>query len=176
MMSRTMTVVGVFDEMRQAEEAVRDLRDAGFRPDQIGILVREHYETDVARSDDEGVYNTEEGAINGAVTGSLAGGLLGALAAIVVPGVGPVLASAILAGLLTGATAGAAAGGLLGALIGMGVPEEEARYYETELRAGRILVTVTTDDDGDAARALLRRHGGHDLVTAREAPAGAQPA
>ena len=174
-MSATMTVVGVFDEMRQAEEAVAALREAGFRPEQIGILVRERYETDVARSDDEGIYNTEEGAINGAVTGSIAGGLLGALAAVMVPGVGPVLASAILAGLLTGATAGAAAGGLLGALIGMGVPEEEARHYEAELRAGRILVTVTTDRDGDAARALLRRYGGQDVDTAREA-AGAQPA
>ncbi|HEV2124640.1 MAG TPA: hypothetical protein VGW38_17955, partial [Chloroflexota bacterium] len=49
-----------------------------------------------------------------------------------------------------GAGSGAAAGGVVGALIGMGIPEEEARYFESRFRAGDVLVTVNTG----AARAL----------------------
>ena len=161
----TMTVVGVFNDLRQAERCVEDLRAAGFREDQIGVLVRDAGEPGDDRPSDL-VYNTEEGAINGAVTGTIAGGLLGGLAALTIPGLGVVLASALAAGILTGATAGAAAGGILGALVGLGVPEDEAHRYEAELHAGRVLVTVRSDDQGDAARDVLHRHGGVDLATA----------
>jgi hypothetical protein len=163
-----MTIVGVYDHRRQAEAAVRELREAGFRDDQIGIIVPDD---DPAKVTDTVSYNAEEGAINGAVTGTIAGGVLGALAALTVPGLGAVLASALVAGILTGATAGAAAGGLLSTLIGLGIPETDAPFYESELRAGRILVTVSTNDHGDDARSILSRHGGYDVVTARDATA-----
>ena len=68
-----------------------------------------------------------------------------------------------------GAAAGAAAGSLVGALIGLGVPEEEARYYEGEARSGRTLVTVRAEGRYDEASAITRRHGGYDRFTA---PAG----
>ena len=34
------TVVGVFEDRQQADAAVNDLRQAGFREDQIGVAVR----------------------------------------------------------------------------------------------------------------------------------------
>jgi hypothetical protein len=46
------------------------------------------------------------------------------------------------AGLLAGAAADAVGGGLVAALMGLGIPEEEARYYDTEFRAGRTILTV----------------------------------
>jgi hypothetical protein len=77
-----------------------------------------------------------------------------------VPGIGPVLAGGILAATLGGAAVGAAAGGLLGALTAMGVPEEEARYYEREFEACCTIVTVTAPGRAQEAAAVLHRYGG----------------
>lgn len=51
---------------------------------------------------------------------------------------------------------------IAGALIGLGIPEEEAKYYEGEVKAGRTLVTVKADGRYDEACALLRRFGGYE--------------
>ena len=56
--------------------------------------------------------------------------------------------------------------GVAGALIGWGIPEDDAKYYESEVQAGRYLVTVECGQ-GDDARDLLRRHGGYDRTSAR---------
>lgn len=44
----------------------------------------------------------------------------------------------------------------------MGLPEADAKYYESEVTAGRFLVTVDARDKVDAARAIYTRHGGYD--------------
>jgi hypothetical protein len=75
------------------------------------------------------------------------------------PAIGPVIAGGTLAAVLASAALGATAAGVVGFLIGLGMPEEEAVHYERELRAGRILVTVRTDDQHDEALAILRDHG-----------------
>jgi uncharacterized protein (TIGR02271 family) len=82
-----------------------------------------------------------------------------------IPGFGPAIAGGILAATLGGAAIGAAAGGLLGALTGMGVPEEEARYYESEFQAGRIILTVQADGRRDEAINILRRYGAYDAAS-----------
>src|SRR5215211_4087250 len=130
-MTERSTVVGVFDDRDEAELAIGALRRAGFSDSEIGFAVRGG--TD-AGSVPVNPISTEggAGAATGAVTGGVVGGLLGALAAGLIPGIGPVLAGGLLAGVLGGGLVGAVAGGLIGALIGMGVPEEEARYYEQE--------------------------------------------
>jgi hypothetical protein len=93
-------------------------------------------------------------------------GLLAGVAAAVgiIPAIGPVLAGGLLAGLLASTAAGAAAGGVVGALVGLGIPEEEARYYESELKIGRTLVTVKADDRFADADAILRRCGAYDVT------------
>jgi len=48
----------------------------------------------------------------------------------------------------------------------MGIPEEEATYYDTEFRAGRIIVTVNADTRYDEAVAILRRFESYDFHTA----------
>jgi len=62
-----------------------------------------------------------------------------------------------------GGAVGAAAGGVLGALMGMGIPEEEARYYEGEMQAGRVLVTVRAEGRIDEAHDIMRRFGSYDM-------------
>ena len=53
-----------------------------------------------------------------------------------------------------------------GALIGWGVPEEDAKYYESEVSAGRYLVTVDAGDRSDDAYGVFTRHGGYDRAGA----------
>jgi uncharacterized protein (TIGR02271 family) len=74
-----------------------------------------------------------------------------------------VVAGGILATVLGGAAVGAAAGGILGALIGLGVPEEEAHFYESEFNEGRIIVTVKAGNRFNEARDVLYRHGAYDV-------------
>ena len=78
------------------------------------------------------------------------------------PAIGPVIAGGLLASILASAATAAAAGGLAGALIGMGIPEEEARHYESELKAGRTVVTVRANGRGAEAWDILNRFGAID--------------
>lgn len=154
------TVVGLFRKTLAAERAIRDLKDAGFTDRQIGVLMRDPEEE--RRLAEETGTKAGEVAAAGAVTGGVLGGLVGLLAgvgALVIPGVGPFIAGGALASTLAGAGIGAAAGGLVGALIGLGIPEEEARYYERGLQEGGILVSVEAGARAVEARSILLNAG-----------------
>jgi hypothetical protein len=131
------TIVGVFDDRRQADRAVDELRRAGFRDDQIGVAWRhEEGEFDVEGTEDA---TDETRAGTGAAAGVLAGLGLGAVAGIgvlsgVIPVIGPAIAGGTLGVILSNAAAGAGVGGLIGALVGAGIPEEEAQHYQGEVR------------------------------------------
>jgi hypothetical protein len=154
------TVVALFDDRTQAERAVDELQRAGFTDEAIGVAIRRgdapEGTTDLTDADSE----AGEGATAGALTGGVAGGLLGAAAVGLIPGIGPVLAAGALAGVLGGAAVGAAAGGAIGALVGMGVPEEDARYYDQEFRSGRTIVSVQANNRAPEARQILEQFGG----------------
>jgi len=169
------TVVGVFHDRTQADRAVTELRQAGFRDDQIGVAGR-HTEG----LSETAVAGTEEGshAGTGAVTGALAGAGLGGLVGLgiiagVIPAIGPVIAGGTLAALLANAAGGAAIGTLAGSLVGAGIPEEEAKYYHGEFEQGRIIVTVNADGRADEVTSILRRHGAYDMHSAGTSVAGA---
>ncbi len=155
------TVVGVFESRDDAHCAEQALKDAGFRDDQIGIAMR----GESGMTDTEHGTKAAEGAVGGAVTGGVVGGLLGAAASLILPGIGPVVAGGILATTLAGAATGAVAGGLLGALVGLGVPEEEARFYDSEFQAGRIIMTTNADGRYDEAYRILQDCGAYDMQT-----------
>jgi len=164
------TIIGVFETRDYADRAVTMLREAGFADDQIGFVLRGG---NVVRPEDLGSgkeAEAGEGAVTGAIAGASVGGLLAAAAAAFIPGVGPVLSGGILAGLLGGAAVGAAAGGLLGGLIGMGIPEEEARFYQGEFESGHTLIMVKAGDRMAEAHDILHRAGGYDLEHRSVAP------
>jgi len=147
------TVAGLFPDRANAEQAIDALKAAGFTGDQIGVALRDRTVQGVL-IEETGTQVAEEAATTGALGGGLLGGLTGLLigiGALVIPGLGPVVAGGVLATAfgvaggtaVAGAGIGAAAGGLLGALAGIGIPESEARYFETGFRAGQVLVTDT---------------------------------
>jgi uncharacterized protein (TIGR02271 family) len=147
-------VIGVFDNYPESRAAVERMINAGIDRDQISLVTRDH---DKIRDDaTEHTSGAAKGAGVGAALGGV-GGLIAGLAGLAIPGIGPILAAgpiaAALGGALGGAGLGAAAGGLIGALTDMGVPEDDARHYEDQVRQGKILVTVRADNDNEADRA-----------------------
>jgi hypothetical protein len=155
------TVVGVFANRQDAQRAVNELRNAGFRNEDIGVATRDG--PSVVREGSLG--DTGDKVASGATAGALAGGAGGALwgigiAAGLLPGLGPVIAGGTLAAILASAATGAAAIGLAGALIGLGLPEDEAEHYQSEFNAGRTIVTVhATGDRFEQAQDVLNHTG-----------------
>lgn len=153
-------VVGVFEERSKAQQAVQELTHAGFTEEQIGVIALNKDSTTSTKEE----AGSHVGA--GALTGIAAGAGVGALwalgiAANVLPGIGPVISGGIIASILASAAGGAAIAGIVGALVGLGIPEEEAHYYEGEFKAGRTLVTVKANGRNNEAWTILKRHGAY---------------
>jgi uncharacterized protein (TIGR02271 family) len=162
---KSATVVGIFPTRTQAENAIRDLKAAEFEDDRLGLIARN---ASGELTDDSGETYAEEGAVSGAVAGAGIGTLIGiGVVANVVPVIGPALVGGTLGVILTNALGGAAVAGLAGALIGWGIPEEDAKYYEDEVKAGRFLVTVDAGNRSEEAWAIIHRHGGYDRTHAK---------
>jgi hypothetical protein len=153
------TAVGAFRNQEQAQRAVQELRQRGFAEDQIGVA-RRYQESESGAMPE----STESHAGTGAATGAAAGVGVGALWGIGViagalPAIGPAIAGGALAAVLSSAVAGGAAAGIAGALIGLGIPKDEAEYYENEFKEGRTIVTVDAGTRYDEAVDILESHG-----------------
>ena len=167
-------LIAAFEDRTAAEQAVDDLEQVGFSPDEVGMVIRG---SDAVRggmiSDAQGTKDGK-GALTGMATGAGIGAILGAAAGFLIPGVGPIVVAGIFSMAFGGAIAGAAIGGIFGALTGLGVSEEEARYYETAFNAGHAIVAVRCANDVSnrcqRAGEILRRHGGYDLQTRPDNP------
>ncbi len=160
------TVVGLIENPTEAQVVMQELVDCGIERSDIGLMA-----SDSGSAKDEGAAGTAEGgdemaegALKGAGTGAALGGVAGLLAgaaALAIPGFGPIIAAGPIASALAGAGIGAVAGGGIGALIKQGVPEEDAKYYAEGVRRGGTLVTVRTENEdmADRAVAIMRDHG-----------------
>ncbi|HYM79988.1 MAG TPA: hypothetical protein VEY91_01100 [Candidatus Limnocylindria bacterium] len=158
-------VTGIFKSRIAAEQAADDLKQAGFSPADVSLLMSETTrgrEFAVERST-----KAPEGAAAGATIGGVIGAIAGGLAAIgtlAVPGLSLVAAGPIVAA-LTGLGAGAATGGATGALIGLGIPEHEAKFYDEEINRGGILVGVYSHKDQVKNAKEILDAAGADKVT-----------
>jgi len=169
---RRITVVGVFATPQQAEGALADLREASVAPEQVSVLAKDtQVATEITDPEERVVAAGATGAIAGSVLGGMLGLLVGA-AAFAVPGVGPVIGTGLLLSTLAGAGLGAASAGLIAALTELGVPEEEAAGYQTQVGQGGILLTVqaTTEEQARAIQIVLVHHGGVEVRTYQGTP------
>lgn len=158
------TIVGVFETQREAQQAIAELRRAGYTEDQIGVISQQ---TDEPVARDSGT-RAEEGAAAGLATGAGLGALWGlGILSNVIPGIGPAIFGGTLGVILSSAAAGAAAVGLGGALAGMGIPDDDADYYDQEFRKGRTIVTIHGSPDGSRAREVMTDFGGYDRSSIR---------
>lgn len=159
------TIIGVFDDVSDARDVVRELADAGFNREEISIMARRGQNEGVAtdKHGDEATSVAATGAGVGATIGGLSGLLVG-VGAFAIPGVGPIVGAGWLVATLVGAGIGAVTGGLIGALVDAGVPEEHAHYYAESVRRGSTLVAVNARDElADRAAGIIRAHGAVDI-------------
>jgi hypothetical protein len=167
-MGKHAAVYGIYSSREHAEEAVDAMRGAGFRAEDISVMLPDNLGTkDFGH---ERHTKAPEGATAGAATVGILGGALGWLVgagALAIPGVGPFIAAGPIMAALAGVGAGTVIGGLTGALVGLGIPEYEAKRYEGRIRSGGVLLSVHCTDDHWIARAkeMLKHTGAEDIAS-----------
>lgn len=161
----------------EAAEVVDHLKSAGFKPNDISVLMPDNQGTKDFAVDNE--TKSPEGATIGAGTGAVVGGGLGwlvGIGALAIPGVGPLIAAGPIMAALSGVALGGAVGGVSGALIGMGIPEYEARQFEGKLKGGRCLMSVHTEsqDEVNQVKKIYEQAAAEDISTSSEASVAAR--
>jgi len=137
----------------QANTILTTLRNLNFPPSDISVVLP-------GKHADTKNISMKEDAIRGAETGGAVGGVLGlvaGLSALALPGIGAFLAAGPLVSALGGAVAGGVVGGLAGgsgAVHPLGLPRDVSSRIENRLRAGDILISVTSDDPALRRRAV----------------------
>lgn len=165
------SVFAILKTRAQAESVVDHLKNAGFLSSDISMLFADTSGTrDFAL---EHSTKAPEGTTTGGTTGFVIGGILGWLAGIgtlAIPGLGPFIAAGPLMAALSGAAVGTAVGGIVGALVGMGIPEFEARRYESKIKEGNILISIHTEnaEQVDRAKEILKANQAEDISTGME--------
>ncbi len=171
MAGKNTAVFGIYPNRQAAEEAVDNLRHAGFRGPDVSVLLPDNQGTkDFAHEKNT---KAPEGSTTGVVAGGITGGVLGWLTAvgvIAIPGLGPFIAAGPIVAALAGAGAVGALGGIIGALVGMGIPEYEAKRYEGRIRDGGVLLSVHCDNSDwvKRAREVLHLTGAQDIGASGE--------
>ena len=174
MVAKKRSAFGIFANREMAENAVDRMLAAGFRNEDISVLLQDNVGTkDFAH---EKHTKAPEGTATGFVAGGIIGGTIGLLAHIgvlAIPGLGPLIAAGPIIAALTGIGSGGVLGGVIGALVGLGIPEYEAKRYEGRIKDGGILLSVHCDNADWLVKAkqLLKDAGAEDIGSAGEQPA-----
>jgi hypothetical protein len=158
-MGQESSVIGVYGNIDQADEAVQKLGQGGFPIQHVSVITQNLG----SERKIHGFVTSCDVAKSSARTGAWVGGIFGALvgaAFIWVPGVGPMivagsLAAALLGG-VAGAVAGAAGAGVLGWLTALGISKQHIVKYEESIKAGKVLVVAHgTPDEIKKAQTIL---------------------
>jgi hypothetical protein len=143
----TMKVVGVYENEHEAIIAIEGLKQQGYSTGEISVLSKDKdVLTDLEEvTGSKAMKGMEAGVVTGGVLGS-GFGLIAGIVGFAIPGFGPILAVGPIATALAGGLAGVGIGGLAGALVGLGISDEVAEQYESDVREGKILVLVDQHD------------------------------
>ena len=159
-MSKTNSVVAIYETHSEAEQAVKELQRAGFDMKKMSIVGKDYHTDEHV----VGYYNAGDrmkywGKL-GAFWGGIWGWFVGA-AFFAIPGIGPVLVAGPLVAWIVAALEGAVViGGLsaIGAgLYSIGIPKDSVVKYETALKADQfILLAHGTADEVAKAKDIMR--------------------
>ena len=162
------TVVAIFDNRDYAEKSAKQIKDQGLKTEDISIVTKQTDEgttgttaTMKTHKSEAANDNISDGVISGGILGGLTGLLIGA-GSMVIPGLGIIAAAGPITGFLTGAVTG----GVVGGLVDLGIPENRSKQYETDIRAGKILFSMRTDEDKvNTVASILRSNGAVSVDT-----------
>ena len=180
-MSKTNSVVAVFQSHDQAEDAIRELQKDGFDMKKLSIVGKDfHTEEHVV-----GYYNAGDRMLYWGKQGAFWGGFWGLLfgsAFFLVPGIGPLLVAGPLVmwivGVLEGAVVVGGVSALGAGLSSIGIPKNSVVQYETEVKNGKLLLVAHgTAEEVERAKDLLdRTQAKTTTVHAEPAVVGKRPA
>jgi hypothetical protein len=168
------SIGGLFKKRKQAEHANKALQEAGFKSDEITMLVHKkkvplNYEHRVS-AQELGI----SAAIGAAVVGFIAAilGLLIARGVVIIPGFNPDLTSGPYLEIITFAlflVQGAITGAILGVAIRLFTSRENAKITPTGIKRGGVLVVVNADDtQKEIAERVLRESDALDVENLTE--------
>ena len=174
MSGKNTAVFGLYPDRASVENAVDALASAGFRTEDISVLLPENvgtkdfaHEKHTKAPEERGSW-FRDGGRRGRHTRT-AGGDRSAGGS----GAGPFIAAGPIMAALAGAGTGGVVGGLIGALVGMGIPEYEAKRYEGMIKKGQVLLSVHCDNSDWVKRAkdVLKQTGAEDISSSGESGA-----
>ncbi len=160
------TVVGLFDDIHDAEAVVRELIDEGASKEHISLV----------RTGSDAFAHTFAGTSPGTTTSGAAvggersdlGSLLTNTKTVTLPGIG----STYVAGPLSSSLSRDSANDrhvLIDELTERGVADTDARFYAEGVRRGSTLVVLRVyDEDADDVADIMERHGATDLHSRTE--------
>ena len=166
------SIFGIFTNRQGIEAAVKALKDAEFRSSDISILAPENL-GDIRDIGTIKATKAPEGATAGGVIGVVLGAVIGWLlgsGTLTIPAFVPFLAAGTMIVVLAGVGIGAVVGAIVGALVGLGIPEFEAKRYETRLNKGGILLSVHADNKVwiTRAKSILEKSGAEQISSVTE--------
>ena len=156
---------GIFSTPQAAERAISALLAAGFTKEQITVIcsdeTKERYFREFEHQEPAGA-NTQAAAATGGAIGATLGSVAAGAIGVATGGLPLLVAGGI------GLMAGAVWGGFLGAMMTRGIEKEAANFYDQEVQAGKLLVTVEQCDPNarpslDEADRILADAGAHPL-------------
>lgn len=142
------SLFALFEKKSQLENAVKQLKQAGFAQNDISILLsNSSFDSEIRL---ENATKAPEGAFSGGAIGLVIGVALGWLTGVgilQIPGAGFFISAGPLMAAVAGAGIGGTLGGMTGALVGLGIPEYEAKRYVGFVKGGGQLLSVHIDDE-----------------------------
>lgn len=159
--------MGRFPTPEQADDALRRLRDAGLRDDEITVICPAALHERFARFHEvepagahTAIAAAEGGAIGAVLAGIAAATIVATSGGTALVAIGPLLAAV---------EGGAIAGGFVGAMMTRGVEHSVADAYDQALEDGQILVAVEShgpesDERLAGAERALNDAGGHAVA------------
>jgi uncharacterized membrane protein len=144
-MSITNSVVAIYDTHEQAEQAIKELQQAGVDMKSLSIVAKnQHTDEQVV-----GYYNAGDRMKYWGKIGAFWGGFWGLLfgsAAFAIPGIGPILVAGPLVGWIVAALEGAAVVGGVSAvgagLVSIGIPKDSVLKYDVALKTDKFVLVV----------------------------------
>jgi uncharacterized membrane protein len=158
-MTTTNSVVAIYDTHEQAEQAIKELQQAGVDMKSLSIAARNtHTDEHVV-----GYYNAGDHMKYWGKVGAFWGGFWGLLfgsAAFAIPGIGPILVAGPLVGWIIAGLEGAAVVGGVSAvgagLVSIGIPKDSVVKYDTALKTDKYMLVVHgTPDEVAKAKDII---------------------
>lgn len=160
-------VTALFHDAAGVERAYDTALSRGYDRDDINLVLseetrRRYFTANQVEGDlaDKAAASTEKTSNKEHAAASKLGGPAGGTAATIAPALAAIGSAAILPGLIfagpiaVALAAGAAVGvtgGLIGVLTNWGIPKSRVEKYESQIRAGGILIGVKAKSDADTA-------------------------